>query len=253
MIAEIKRLTVEYHKWLRDRIVLKQLEDWVEITAPYLDRHNDYLQVYTQSVADGYLITDDGYTISDLEMCGCPLDSPTRKRFLAETLNGFGVHLEEKELRVTATSQDFAVKQHNLFQAMLAVNDLYVLSRTSVASAFIDDVAAWLNSANIMYQRNYEVVGQSGLDYEFDFLVPASSTHPPQLLITINKPSRADLERTICAWTDSKAVLDQNTRGYVIFNDQDNRIPSKHESALKRIGIKPWRWSNRDEMLAKVA
>ena len=41
MIAEIQRLTDEYHVWLREKTILRSVDDWVEITTPYLDRHND--------------------------------------------------------------------------------------------------------------------------------------------------------------------------------------------------------------------
>ncbi len=43
MISEIEELLEAYHSWLRDKTVLRQIDDWVEITTPYLDRHNDYI------------------------------------------------------------------------------------------------------------------------------------------------------------------------------------------------------------------
>ena len=48
MIEEIERLLGQYVAWLKDRTSLRQLNDWVEITTPYLDRHNDYLQIYAR-------------------------------------------------------------------------------------------------------------------------------------------------------------------------------------------------------------
>ena len=46
--------------WLRDNTILRQMEDWVEITTPYVDRHNDRLQIYAKRQQEGYVLTDDG-------------------------------------------------------------------------------------------------------------------------------------------------------------------------------------------------
>ncbi len=45
-MSEIDLLIDGYWRWLRDKTAIKQLKDWTEITTPYLDRHNDYLQIY---------------------------------------------------------------------------------------------------------------------------------------------------------------------------------------------------------------
>jgi len=71
---EIDNLLTNYIKWLKDKTIVKQIrEDWVEITTPYLDRHNDCLQIYAKKTDNGYLLTDDGYIISDLDNSGCML------------------------------------------------------------------------------------------------------------------------------------------------------------------------------------
>jgi len=51
MIDEIQVLLDKYLQWLKDKTVLRQVNDWVEITTPYLDRHNDYLQMYARLAA----------------------------------------------------------------------------------------------------------------------------------------------------------------------------------------------------------
>ena len=125
MINEIQSLFNKYLVWLQDKTVLRQIDEWVEITTPYLDRHNDYLQIYVKRDNDGFVLTDDGYIISDLRLSGCNLESGTRKNLLKQTLNGFGINMKERTLFVHAAAGNFALKKHNLVQAMLAVNDLF--------------------------------------------------------------------------------------------------------------------------------
>ena len=100
MINEIQELLDNYVKWLREKTRLRQVDDWVEITTPYLDRHNDYLQIYTRKEDGGYVLMDDGYVIDDLETSGCKLDSPKRQELLQTVLNGYGVQLIDGTLQV---------------------------------------------------------------------------------------------------------------------------------------------------------
>ncbi|EAY56027.1 MAG: conserved hypothetical protein [Leptospirillum rubarum] len=123
MIQDIQNLMDTYYSWLKDKTILRQIDQWVEITTPYLDRHNDYIQIYSKKANSGYILTDDSYTINDLEQSGCKLQSPKRQELLKMTLNGFGVQLQGNNLEVHASPENFALRKHNLIQAILAVND----------------------------------------------------------------------------------------------------------------------------------
>lgn len=141
-----QELIENYHAWLKDKTVWKEIGDWSEITTPYLDRHNDYIQIYLKKDGDDYFLTDDGYTISDLEQEGCNLNTDRRKHLLTLTLNGFGVQKNTQDaLFVKASPQDFSLKKHNLIQAILAVNDLFYLANPYITSLFFEDVRAWLD------------------------------------------------------------------------------------------------------------
>lgn len=127
-VQDIQNLIDDHHVWLKDKTVLHQTDQWVEITTPYLDRHNDYLQIYVKKTNGGFLLTDDGYIIDDLQQCGCKLDSHKRQELLKMALNGFGVQKDGNELQVHASAESFASRKHNLVQAMLAVHDMFYLA-----------------------------------------------------------------------------------------------------------------------------
>src|SRR5882762_4073748 len=125
MIADIEKLLSDYRAWLKDTTTLRDLNgEWVEITTPYLDRHSDALQIYARRENGGFLLSDDSYTIHDLEGSGCNLNTGKRQDLLKMTLNGFGVKLNNEALEVHANPENFPLRKHNLIQAMLAVNDL---------------------------------------------------------------------------------------------------------------------------------
>jgi hypothetical protein len=137
-VAEIEKLLHDYRTWLRDRTTLRDIDgQWIEITTPYLDRHNDSLQIYARAENGGYVLTDDSYTIHDLEASGCSLYTEKRQDLLKMTLNGFGVKLRDESLEVHATAENFPLRKHSLIQAMLAVNDLFYLAKPVVESLFL--------------------------------------------------------------------------------------------------------------------
>ena len=103
----------------------KQLKDWVEITSPYLDRNNDYIQIYLKKDEEGYLLKDGGSNITGLIQEGCLLDTPKRQKLLQLTLNGYGIIENNGALQVKATPDNFALRKHFLLQAILAVNDMF--------------------------------------------------------------------------------------------------------------------------------
>ncbi len=127
-VQDIQNLIDDYHVCLKDKTVLNQIDEWVEITTSYLDRHNDYLQIYVKKINGGFLLTDDGYIIDDLKQSGCKLDNQKNQELLQMTLNGFGVQMEGNELQVHASAESFASCKHNLLQAMLAVHDMFYLA-----------------------------------------------------------------------------------------------------------------------------
>lgn len=102
-------------------VLPREVGDWVKITTPYLDRHNDHIEVYIVKEPDGYLLTDDGQTLQDLEQCG--FDDPHGEKLPWDTINTLGVTIEDGEITIRATSGDFAIRKHDLIQAILAIND----------------------------------------------------------------------------------------------------------------------------------
>lgn len=246
MIDDIRNLLDNYLAWLRDKTVLKEVGGWIEITTPYLDRHNDYLQIYAKRENPGYLLTDDGYTIGDLERSGCKLTSTKRQALLRTTLNGFGVQIHEGRLEVSASPENFALRKHNLVQAMLAINDMFYLAEPMVASLFLEDVTAWLDLNDIRYTPNVKFTGKSGYDHHFDFVIPRSRQQPERILKAINRPGRDTAQAVAFSWIDTREIRPPDSKAYVILNDSEHAIQGGVLDALKNYSVNAILWSQRD-------
>ena len=253
MIQDIQVLLDRYSAWLKDRTNTRAVGDTVEITTPYLDRHNDYLQIYARRANGGFVLTDDGYVVDDLELSGCKIDSPKRQAMFRMTLNGFGVEANGNALEVKATSDNFSLRKHNLVQAMLAVNDLFYLASPTVASLFHEDVTAWLDLADIRYTPSVKFTGKSGYDHRFDFVIPKSRAQPERVLRAINRPSRDTAQAMAFSWIDTKEVRSSEARAYAILNDSEQGVSESVLDAMRNYEVDPVPWSSRDEALSKLA
>jgi len=254
MKDEIKTLIDEYVKWLKDKTVLKQLkDDWVEITTPHLDRHNDCLQIYARKDQNGYLLTDDGYIINDLTSSGCPLESPKRQELLKMTLAGFGVQLDDDQMIVHATSDNFSLKKHNIIQAMLAVNDLFFLASPYVSSLFYEDVVGWLDLSEVRYTPKVKFTGKSGYDHMFDFVIPKSINQPERIVQAVSNPKKDAAEALVFKWLDTKETRSENSKLYAVLNDSSIEVSQAVIDAMKNYQIEPVPWSRREETREALA
>lgn len=253
MIDEVQKLLDQYVAWLKDKTALRQIQDYVEITTPYLDRHNDHLQIYAKRENGGYLLSDDGYVVGDLRLSGCELESRKRKDLLRLTLNGFGVQLDGDALSVHVSQDNFALRKHNLVQAMLAVNDLFYLAVPMVASLFLEDVASWLSLHDIRFTPKVKFTGKSGYDHLFDFVIPASKKEPERILQAINRPNRDTAQAIAFGWIDTKDVRPANSRAYAFLNDSDVTPSAAVVDALKSYDVHPVLWSGREDVREQLA
>jgi hypothetical protein len=250
---EVRKLLDDYVAWLKDKTSLRQIGDWVEITTPYLDRHNDYLQIYASRQNGGYLLTDDGYTIEDLKLQGCNLDSGKRQTLMKITLSGFGVKLNDGALEVHASDENFAVRKHSLIQAMLAVNDLFYLAEPMVKSLFYEDVAAWFDLHDVRYTPKVKFTGKTGYDHMFDFVIPKSRRQPERIVKAINHPNRDAAQSVVLSWIDTKEARPENSRAYAFLNDSHQNVSDSVIEALRNYEVSPVLWSGRETVREQLA
>lgn len=254
IVAEIEQLLDDYRSWMKEKTKLREIDGyWVEITTPYLDRHNDSLQIYARRVSSGYLLSDDSYIIHDLLASGCSLETQKRQDLLKMTLNGFGVRLNVEALEIHATPENFPLRKHNLVQAMLAVNDLFYLAKPMIESLFWDDVIAWLDENGVRYTPQVKFTGISGYDHLFDFVIPKSPKQPERIVQAINRPTRDTAEAFIYKWNDTREVRSRDSKAYAVLNDATHPISAGVLDALRNYGINPVPWTQRSISASDLA
>lgn len=129
MPENIREQIDAYYEWLKKNTDIRKVDhEWYTISTPFIDRHNDFIEIYVKYEDDKYFITDDGSTIDNLEASGCAVNSGRRLTILKNTVNGFGVKLKSNALEIESTKLNFPQAKHCLIQAILAINDMFYLS-----------------------------------------------------------------------------------------------------------------------------
>src|SRR4030042_2681445 len=146
---ECEKMVESYVAWLRKGLSAESLENACELTTPFLDRHNDHLQIYAIRKDGKIVLSDDGYILSDLRASGLELTTPKRKEMLDSVLNGLGIRLEGSQLMVEASERNIGQRLHILIQAMLAINDMFLMAQPRVAAFFWEDVRAFLDMHDV--------------------------------------------------------------------------------------------------------
>lgn len=244
MIEEVRHMIDNYAKWLKEKTDLRIIEQYVEITTPFLDRHNDHIQLYIKKENGSFVLTDEGYTINDLSISGCDINTEKRKQLLKQTLNGFGVEKTGDALTIRTDASNFAQKKHSLLQAVIAVSDLFYTASPMVFSLFLEDVQSWLDLNEIRYTPNVSFIGKSGFTHSYDFVIPKSKAQPERILRAINKPDRSIIQNLIFSWQDTTITRSDKSLLYAILNDQEG-LKDANIEALSNYGIVGVPWSDR--------
>lgn len=248
-----QRLADEYARWLRKHTAIEAVGEVCRITTPFLDRHNDHLEIYAVRTQEGVRLTDDGYVLSDLELSGWKPSTPHRKSLLDAVTRGLGVTIEDGALVVEARRGDVPQKKHRLVQAMLAVNDLFATAEPRVVSLFLEDVARFLKQNEIRFTPDVKFTGRTGFDHHFDFAIPASSARPERIIRAIRAPSQQQIALVAFAWADTRKARPVQSQLYAMLNDSERPVSPDYVHALRAYAIEGVPWSQRADYVQDLA
>lgn len=250
LAAEGKRLIDDYLAWLKEGFHLESGEGHVLISTPFLDPHNDEIQIFVQAEGNHLRLTDDGYTLGDLADLGLEINTPKRESHVRQIVNGLGVRWEtDGQLAITSTKRDFPQKKHNLIQAILAVHDLAVMGQAHVLQFFEEDVANFLREKTIPFFPGIKLPGRSGFDHHFDFAFPQTGRRAESVMQAANTLTR-DLATSVAFAVNDVRLLRGGSEfaAYAIINDREVKPSDDHLDALRAYGVKPFRWSERESL-----
>lgn len=252
-VSTVTSMIDEYAKWLRSRIEIKKISetDYIEITTPFLDRDNDTIQLFLKGMEDKKIrLSDGGDTISELESIGIDVSRGRKKELVETILKQNGARLDNSEITVVTTPENFPIAKNNIIRAILAVNDLYYLAPKTVSTVFKEEVEEFLQRNEIRYSTGFGLIGRSGLYQPFHFLI--QSAHREIVMQAIGRPIRQWISLFIMSWNDVVALRGQGTVSFGVLNDEAVKVDESLIMAMKTYDIKPFLWSRKEMLVSEL-
>jgi len=242
----VQNMIENYANWLKSEITTSQFGDYTELTLPYVDRFNDYLQIYAKRNEDETIeLTDDGYIINNLITSGVPLRKGTPKRNALEQIaRNFNVQIRGEDIVAGATPSNYPQKKHMLIQAMLLIDDLYALSPEKVKRIFSEDVATYFDANEIYYVPNFSVVGKTETQYTYDFVIQRTKNSPSRFCRAINHLNTNQRDLALFNWIDTQDKRQDDSKMIIIYNDE-NSVKDEVLRGFVNYGVKTVPFSER--------
>ncbi|MDA8054024.1 MAG: DUF1829 domain-containing protein [Thermoplasmatales archaeon] len=239
----------QYVRWLRANITSKQIEDTLELTTPFLDNSNDHIQIYVSKSNGAYKVSDDGDTIRELRSSGIDLKGRFREKIVRTVLLGLGINIEGDELTALTDRRLLPQKVHDLIQAIISIGDMYVLARPYTINLFKEDVESFLRENDVRFVPYVKLLGKSGIDQYFDFVIPESKREPERVVQAIPRPTVQSAKMFIMAWFDTYGQTGRKSKGFAFLNDKEYGIKNEVKNAFQSYEIIPVPWTERKEVL----
>jgi hypothetical protein len=241
-----------YYNWLRDRtqVLKNEQTGWYVITTPFLGLFNDNIEIYVKLDNDKVKLSDDGQTLSNLELAGSPLwHSPKRKEWLDMILLNYGVTVVDNELQTLGTEKDFNQKKHNLICAISEVSDMAMVAKHTVSSLFKEDVRGFFDEQNIIYTPQFIAKGSTGIEFTFDFQI--AGRQKELVIKSFNTVNKLNVPNFLFGWEDIKSAREKisgkELKGLAIINDVDKELKQEYIGALESKGADVVLWSKRHQ------
>lgn len=242
-----------YYNWLREKTFIQKdlYTDWFLINTPFIGAFNDTIEIYAQKNGSQLKLSDNGETLSNLEIQGLQIQgSKRRKSLLDSILINYGVKIDNDELVIETNIDKFSQSKHNFLSAIIEINDLYVLSNHNVASIFKEDVRNYLDSQDIIFTPDFISKGSTGLEFNFDFQI---AQRDKEIVIkSFNTINKSNLPTFLFSWDDIKPVREKITKKNVtaiaIINDIDKEVKTEFLEALKSKNASYILWSEKDSV-----
>lgn len=254
-IAGSEKTVSSYLAWLRKMVSAKKLDSGrCVIDTPFLDRRNDCLQVAVERRDGKLFLHDDGDTFDELWFDGIDFKSQEHRDHLKVTLNGLGVCCDDRRLFVNVPESKAGEGLHSLIQAMLAVEDMYLLARPHLRwTQFSDEVSEYLESKEVRFSPRVILKGKSGSDHAVDCLVPRSREAPECIVMAIDAPNNRTIDYCLYILGDIREARGKGLQAMAVLDDTDKKVKDRFIKTLKANHVEPALWSNKEAIAKQFA
>lgn len=247
----------EYIKWIRDNTHFSNaLNNAIEISSPFIDSLSENIKLYIEPHSNNFKVTDDGYTIWNLESLGSPIRKGSQRFFMLQSIvDRYNISYDEdnKELFIYADQKELGQAIHSLLQSTLTISDLLQINKKTIKNLFFEEVSKYFEENEDIFDPfpDIEIQGKSKLTHRFDYLMNVKNKEK-KLVRLVNNLDQVQLERVLLSWQDTSQ---QRTKRYkenlsmvVLVNDANRPISDKFDEAFRQYDIESIEFSNKNKV-----
>ena len=242
----VKTIKNSYINWIRENTNFNEvLNQTIEVSSPFMSALNENIKIYVIPNSTRYKITDDGYTLWNLESLGMNFRKGSRRESLllnAIDRSNLSMDPKTKELFIYSTQQKLGNSMHTMIQSILTITDMLRFNTSTVRSLFFDEVNKYFDENKELYDPfpDVEIQGKSKLLHRFDYLMTLKHKQK-KLVKLINNLDKSQVERTIMGWQDTTeqrtSKYNENLKMVALINDSEKVISTEFEDAFTQYGI----------------
>lgn len=252
----------EYINWIKENTKFsKMLNSAIEISSPFMDSLNDNITLYVEPNNNNFKITDEGYTIWNLESLGSSIKKGSKRyNMLQSIINRYNISFDadSKELYFHSQKNELGSSIHYLLQTTLTISDSLKINKNTIQGLFEEEVAKYFNDYRDIFDPfpDIDIQGKSKLMHRFDYLMTVQNKRK-KLVRLINNLNQTQLERVLLSWQDTsnqrKELYNENLGMVALINDDKKPISNDFTEAFKAYDIEPVGFSDKNAVRESLA
>lgn len=198
--------------------------DNIRFNTPFVDPFGDEYKVLIKATNNTYEVTDQGYTIWNLESRGINVTKKesTRKNIVNSIVSENTVSLKDTNYSIykkVNSKSDIAQAINQVLDSMMKISDLIFSSRNKVKRMFKDDILDYLseNKEKYKYDLGFSVHGKSDMSYDLDFVF-RKSLNETKWTKVYSSLTKNVAEMAIGIWLDTDIYRNNNPSIKATFN-----------------------------------
>lgn len=247
----------EYLNFIKEntKFIQHNEKNITEIVTPYVNSYGEGIYFNVNYDGNKYTITDNGFTLWNLELEGIKLTVKGNRKELLKSLlnfNGFSLN-NKKEIIKTVDKVDLGQSIHDMTQLLLNIYDFSMLSPQMVQNQFLEDVKNYFMSDEKKYTvfPNLSITGKSKINHRFHYLF--MSDGKSKLTRVHNNIDKQQVDSILAGWLDTiefrKKEYGNKEELYIVVSDEGyNKINDKNLTALKEYDIEVLNFSDKKQL-----
>lgn len=256
-------IATNYFDWIKNNHQFYDVNsNTIEVQTPYLDNFGDSISLLIEKNGDNYTLTDQGYTIWNLQSNGIDVTKTTslRNQLMNSIINFESATLgDNNEIIKVSNERNLSQSIHEMTQVLIRLSDLSFTHSNRVRSIFYQEVMDYFaeNNTTYNYFPSFYITGKSQLKHKIDYLF-FNSNRERKLVKVQNSLNKNSVDSVLISWLDTSSHRlehygENTTLDVIVSGENFGQIKDEYIQALHEYNIGIVNFDDKVEVQRKFA